>query len=213
MQTPEFIPRGSGDLKGSFEGKVDVSLGGTDEFLPIPNEVPQKLQNSELVNNRSTSTQNLDPMGQTNGGISQPGPDSEQPSQEFSDQKPTSHSNIDPTIFPVQSEISSQAHIACPQGVLVSVLTNFSDKISHGQIVSGHQPKLGQPSQNDIRRARKLELRHKMQANSEKVQRMRENYYNMKDSDDWEAEETQDLIESGKKVISKPISGKKSDLG
>jgi hypothetical protein len=135
-----------------------------------------------MVNNRSILTQDLEPMGKPNGCISQTRSDSEQPSQEFSDAKPASHSNIDPTIYPAQSELSYQKQIPCPQGVLVSVLTNFSDKTAQGQSVSDHQPKWGQPSQNEIRRAKKLELRHKMQANSEKVQRIRDNYYNMKDS-------------------------------
>lgn len=181
-ETPEFIPTISHDLKGSFENRRVVSLGGTDEFLPIPNEIPEKLQNSEMVNNRSNSTQNLEPMRTPNGCISQTKSDSEQPSQEFNDAKPGSHSNVDPRIYPAQSDLSFQKHIPCPQGVLVSVLTNFSDKTAQGQSVSDHQPKWGQPSQNDIRRAKKLELRDKMQANSEKVQRMRENYYNMTDS-------------------------------
>jgi hypothetical protein len=181
-ETPEFIPTRSHELKGSFEIRRVVSLGGTDEFLPIPNEVPEKLQNSEMVNNRSSSTQNLEPMVKPNGCISQTRSDSEQQSQEFYDAKPGSHSNVDPRIYPARLDLSFQKYIPCPQRVLLSVLTNFSDKTAQGQSVSDHQPKWGQPSQNDIRRAKKLELRDKMQANSETVQRMRENYYNMTDS-------------------------------
>lgn len=181
-ETPEFISSRSHELKESFEIRRVFSLGGTDEFLPIPNEVPEKLQNSEMVNNRSNSTHNLEPMGKPNGCISKTRSDSEQPSQEFYDAKPGTHSNVDPTIYQAQSDLSSKKPIPCPQGVLVSVLTNFSDKTAQGQSVSDHQPKWGQPSQNDIRHAKNLELRDKMQANSEKVQRMRENYYNMTDS-------------------------------